>query len=120
MRGIGVDIIEIERIRKTLENTHGAFLDKYFTPSEKDYCLTHKDPSPQVAGRFAAKEAIAKALGCGFGEELGFNDIEIINDEKGKPVVKLSSGAEERFDYPKIQVSISHCKTHAVAFAIAE
>lgn len=116
MRGIGVDIIEIERIRKTLENTQGAFLDKFLTPAEKAYCLTYKDPAPQVAGRFAAKEALAKALGCGFGEELAFGDIEILNNEKGKPIARLAPQATVRFDSPTIHLSISHCKTHAVAF----
>lgn len=120
MRGIGVDIIEIERIRNTLENTKGAFLDKFLTPAEKAYCLTFKDPAPQVAGRFAAKEAIAKALGCGFGEELSFEDLEILNDEKGKPIARLAPNANSRFNSPNIQLSISHCKSHAVAFATVE
>lgn len=120
MRGIGVDIIEIERIRNTLENTKGVFLDKFMTPAEKEYCLTYKEPAAQVAGRFAAKEAIAKALGCGFGEELSFEDIEILNDAKGKPIATLSAAAEHRFHSPIIHLSISHCKTYAVAFATIE
>lgn len=120
MKGIGVDIIEIDRIRKSIENTHGALLDKLLTPKEKAYCLTFKEPAPQVAGRFAAKEAIAKALGCGFGEELSFEDIEIENDSKGKPIATLSHKSSEHFQNPKIQLSISHCKTYAVAFATIE
>lgn len=120
MRGIGVDIIEIERIRNSIDNSQGALLDKILTASEKAYCLTYKDPAAQVAGRFAAKEAIAKALGCGFGEELSFEDIEILNDVKGKPIPTLSPEAEHRFHSPIIHLSISHCKTYAVAFATIE
>lgn len=118
MRGIGTDIIEIERIQGVLERSGDSFLEKLLTPSEKAYCLSYKDYALPVAGRFAAKEAIAKALGCGFGEMLSFHDIEIVNDALGKPIATLSHEAQERFAYPTIHLSISHCKSHAVAFAL--
>lgn len=118
MRGIGTDIIEIERIQGVLERSGESFLDKLLTPSEKAYCLSYKEHALPVAGRFAAKEAIAKALGCGFGEMLSFHDIEILNDPLGKPIATLSPQAQQRFSYPTIHLSISHCKSHAVAFAI--
>lgn len=117
-KGIGCDIIEIARIRANLDKYGEKFLDKILTVEEKKYCLTHRDLAPSVAGRFSGKEAIAKALGSGFGEKLSFHDIEILNDAQGKPHVHLSSRALERFDHPNLQLSISHCKSHAVAFVI--
>lgn len=118
MRGIGTDIIEVARIRANLEKYGEKFLEKVLTVKERDYCKTYKDPSPHVAGRFAAKEAVAKALGKGFGDELAFHDIEILNDLSGKPQVLLSPRSSAIFDHPQLWVSISHCKTHAVAMVI--
>ena len=71
-----------------------------------------------ISGRFSAKEAIAKALGTGFGHLLSWLDIEILNDKAGKPIVSFSDGAKTQFQSPTILVSISHCKTYATAFAI--
>lgn len=118
IKGIGCDIIEIERIRSNIDRFGNKFLDKILTSEEKNYCLTHRDPAPSVAGRFSGKEAVVKALGVGFGEKLSFHDIEIINDAKGKPFVRLSSSAMKHFDQPQLQISISHCKSHSTAFVI--
>lgn len=111
--GIGNDIIEIERIRKSLQKHGQRFLDKLFTKTEQTYCQRHADPVPSYAGRFAAKEAVVKALGTGFNGQIGWLDIEIINDEAGKPEVWIQSEPAE------ILVSISHCKAYATAVAIA-
>lgn len=118
MKGIGCDIIEIERIAKVLERHGPSFLAKTFTANEQNYCLKHKQPAPHLAGRFAAKEAVAKALGCGFGTELSFLDVEITRDPSGKPVVSLSPEANERFQNPRLLVTISHAKKYATAYAI--
>lgn len=118
MRGLGTDIVEVDRIRANIVQYGDKFLSKILTPFEKAYCLKYQDPAPHVAGRFAAKEAVAKALGCGFGEELEFHDIEIVHEEKGKPVVKLSEGATRSFNHPFFLISISHCKSHAIATVI--
>jgi holo-[acyl-carrier protein] synthase len=118
MKGLGTDIIEVERIRSNLKKYGEEFLDKILTPLEKSHSLKFKDPTLHVAGRFAAKEAISKALGTGFGETLEFHDIEIVNDEKGKPEVRLSQRAAEAYDHPQFLLSISHCKSHATATAI--
>ncbi|MCB1085059.1 MAG: holo-ACP synthase [Chlamydiia bacterium] len=118
IKGVGNDIIEIDRIRKTIEK-HGAhFYKKFFTEAELDYCLAHKDPALPVAGRFAAKEAIAKALGTGFGKSVSFLDLEIINDALGRPIVECSDSFNEHFSFPQLLVSISHCNTHASAVAL--
>ena len=118
IKGIGNDIIEIDRIRKTIEK-HGAhFYQKIFTEEELEYCLAHKDSALPLAGRFSAKEAIAKALGTGFGKSVSFQDIEILNDELGRPIVEFSDTLNEEFNFPHILISISHCKEYATAIAL--
>jgi holo-[acyl-carrier protein] synthase len=114
IQGLGTDIIEVERIRRSIKEHGLHFLNRLFTQKEQDYCYKFQDPAPHFAGRFAAKEAIAKALGTGFGEELGWHDIEIGNDEKGKPIVTLS----EKVKRGKVFLSISHCVNYATATAI--
>lgn len=118
VRGIGNDIIEISRIDAVIKKYGTKFLDKIFTKKEQEYCLRHKDSSRHFAGRFAAKEAIVKALGIGFRSGVSWLDIEICNDEIGKPIPFLSQRLQENFDNPDIQISISHCREYATAFAI--
>lgn len=116
--GIGTDIIEIDRIRKSL-NEHGKkFCDKIFTKNEYDYCLLYKDAAPHFAARFAGKEAVAKALGTGFGKKLSWQDIEILNNKEGSPQVLLSLKAQKTFNSPILLLTLSHCKAYATAFAI--
>ncbi|NGX44420.1 MAG: Holo-[acyl-carrier-protein] synthase [Candidatus Anoxychlamydiales bacterium] len=118
IKGIGTDIIEIERLRLVIKRKGQPFLEKIFTAVERKYCIKFKDSTLHYAARFSAKEAIAKALGTGFGKDLSFLDIEITNDEKGKPLVNLSKAAEKRFNRPKILISISHTDTLAIAFVM--
>lgn len=116
--GIGNDIVEIARIQALLTRYPQRFLNRVFTSYEQDYCLKRKEPALHFAGRFAAKEAVVKALGTGFTQGLSWLDIEIRPDEKGKPCVFLSPWALELFEKPKLCVSISHCHAYATAFAI--
>ena len=116
--GIGNDIIEIERIRKSYDRHGYRFLTKLFTEKEQDYCLKHKDPVPHMAGRFAAKEAVVKALGTGFGEHASWLDIEIVNNNLGKPEVNFSQFMSEKLKNTQILVSISHCVNYVTAVAI--
>jgi len=118
INSIGNDIIEVARIKAILEKYGQKFLDRIFSKEEQAYCLSFDDPSPRLAGRFAAKEAISKALGTGFGEELSWLDITIRNAPRGSPIVILSTKAALHFDSPQILVSISHCKEYATAVAI--
>jgi holo-[acyl-carrier protein] synthase len=118
IQGLGNDIIEIERIRLSIERHGQHFLNRLFTQREQDYCYKFKDPVPHFAGRFSAKEAVAKALGTGFGADVSWHDIEILGNELGKPLVHLSDAAKKRFNNPRILVSISHSTTHATAVAI--
>ncbi|NGX38199.1 MAG: Holo-[acyl-carrier-protein] synthase [Chlamydiae bacterium] len=118
IQGLGNDLIEIGRVKEAHSEHKQAFLDRLFTKKEQEYCFSQKDPYPRFAGRFAAKEAIAKAFGCGFGSEISWHDIEILADEKGKPEVHISGKLEEQFNHPKILVTISHCKEYASAVAL--
>lgn len=117
-KGIGNDIIEIDRIRKTIKKHGPHFHKKIFTEQELEYCLSHQDPAIPLAGRFSAKEAIAKALGTGFGKDVSWLDISIVNDEKGRPYPLFTNAFNEVFQKPKILISISHTKIYATAVAI--
>lgn len=118
VHGIGTDIIEIHRIRESITRHDKHFLDRVFTKDEQTYCQKYQDQAPYYAGRFAAKEAVVKALGTGFRDGISWLDIEIKNDSNGKPEVILSSALALRFKFPKILISISHCKEYATAVAI--
>lgn len=117
-QGLGIDIIEIERVRQSIDRHGQHFLNRLFSQREQDYCYKFKDPVPHFAGRFAAKEAVAKALGTGFGAELSWQDFEVIGDEHGKPTVLFTEGAKKRFNDPHMLLSISHSTTHANAVAM--
>jgi len=116
--GIGNDIIEIERIRGSIDNHGYRLISRLFTVKEQDYCLQYKDPIPHFAGRFSAKEAIVKALGTGFGEHASWLDLEIVNDKAGKPYVNFSEKLQERLKNTSMQISISHCQLYVTAVAI--
>jgi holo-[acyl-carrier protein] synthase len=116
--GVGNDIVEVARIKAILSRHPQRFLDRVFTPHEQDYCLKRKDPALHLAARFAAKEAIVKALGTGFSQGLSWLDIEIRNDAKGKPVASFSPFAKELFGDLLLHISMSHCHQYATAVAI--
>ena len=116
--GLGTDIVEVSRIADSITRLGDAFLQRLFHPQERAYCERFKDKERHYAGRFAAKEAIAKALGKGFGKDLAFADLWILNDELGKPIVYYSSVLEEKLGKQEILVSISHCRNYATATAM--
>lgn len=120
IRGIGIDLLEIQRIRKSIERHGQHFLNRLFTQREQDYCYQFQDPTPHFAGRFAAKEAIVKALGTGFGSQVNWHDVEVLADDLGKPVVHISEALRTRFHSPNIMVSISHSTEHATAVALLQ
>lgn len=116
--GLGNDIIEIARIAASIEEFGEKFYQKLFTEKEIAYCLSHKKPEMRFAGRFAAKEALSKALGTGFGEKLHWHDLEILNNEKGRPEVFLSKKLKRKLGYTTFLITISHCNTYAIATAV--
>jgi holo-[acyl-carrier protein] synthase len=116
--GIGCDIIEIDRIKSSIQRHGQRFLDKIFTCKEQVYCQKHRYPMPHFAARFALKEAIVKALGKGISQEVSWLDIEIDHDPAGKPIAILSEKVQIFFNFPELQISVSHCKEYAMAMAI--
>ena len=118
--GIGTDIIEINRIEKVIMRT-SSFIEKSFTNNEIEYFKLKGLKGNVIAGNFAAKEAISKALGTGF-RGFGLQAIEILRDELGKPVANLSHKIYKLLDIKefKIHVSISHSNENAIAYAVLE
>lgn len=110
--GNGVDIIEVNRIKQAVEKWGESFLDKVFTRQELECAKKRGSPYEHLAGRFAAKEAIAKAFSD---NSITWRDIEIINDDNGKPSCNILNGKKKYF---QIHVSISHIKKYAVASAV--
>jgi len=118
----GTDIIEISRIMDAIEKNKDMFLNKIYTKNEIGYCERHNAAKYQhYAARFAAKEAVSKFLGTGFCGEFDWKEIEIENDEFGKPKVILSGRALDLFNklgYKEIAISISHCKEYATSIVV--
>ena len=115
----GTDIIEIDRIKESIESLGDKFLNRVYTKKEIEYCESKKAQKYQhYAARFAAKEAIFKAISESLADkfELGWNDYEVSNDETGKPIVKIAGLDLKNIE---IDLSISHCKQYAVATAVA-
>lgn len=120
--GIGTDVVEVLRIAQMIERHGELFIQRVYTPFEIDYCNARKAATQHFAGRWAAKEAILKALGTGWARGISWTDMEIRNDEAGRPSVRLGGGAREvceKLGIGDMLVTISHCRTHATAFAIA-
>jgi len=122
--GIGTDIINVSRIGKILKKNKIEFKKKIFTKKEIFYCDSKKNSESYYAKRFAAKEAFVKALGTGFSNGLLYKDIEIINNKKGKPIIKMSSRATKIINKIlknkkySIHLSLSDDKPWAVATVI--
>jgi len=113
--GIGIDIIEIERIKEAVEKHGRGFLSKIFTSRELAYCRSRKTYKyPELAVRFAAKEAYAKAIGTGIAG-IGWKKIEVVNERSGQPRLAIKSKVE-----PKALVSLSHSRDYAVATVYVE
>lgn len=120
IKGIGTDIVEIERIKRAIER-HPHFVGRVFTPQEQGYCLSRKRPYLHFAVRFAAKEAVLKALGTGF-QGLRWTDVEIVRNSSGKPLVNLLNGAAQiahQNQINKVLISLSFSHNNAIASAIA-
>lgn len=118
----GVDIVECARIERIWRDHQQTFLDRIYTPAEQDYCVNCKTPVVRLAGRFAAKEAVLKALGTGWRGGIEFRDIETLPDPLGKPLVMLhhkTALLARTLGIDHVLVSISHTGEYAVASAIA-
>jgi holo-[acyl-carrier protein] synthase len=110
--GNGVDIIEVRRIKNAIDKYGRGFLERIFTDKELQNAEGHNNRYQHLAGRFAAKEAVFKALGK---PGLNFQDVQILNDSQGKPYCSLTNTYKDKI---KVYISISHIKNYAVASAI--
>lgn len=121
--GVGIDLVEVGRIRDSLERLGERFARRFLLPSEYDYCFGHPDPSTHVAARFAAKEAVSKAFGTGIGGEIGWLDIEVVRSEIGSTSVRLHGAGRMLFERRSafaVHLNLTHTAQHAVAVAVLE
>ena len=122
IKGTGADIIAIDRIKKAI-GADSKFSEKIFSPEEVEYCSSKLKKEIHFAGRFAAKEAFFKALGTGWRDGMKWTEINVVNDDLGKPEIRISGKTREVFmekGMSIISLSISHTKEFAVAFVIIE
>ena len=120
--GTGIDIVETARIAESIKRHGEKFLARVFTAGEREYCAAMRKPETFYAARFAAKEAISKAFGTGFGAQLGWLDIDIRRKASGEPFVILSgdgAATAKRLGVTEIRISMSHSDHYAVANALA-
>lgn len=123
IKGHGVDIIEISRIREMLERHGDHFLARVFTPAETGYCREHADPCPRLAARFAAKEAALKVIGTGWRDGIAWTDVEVVSLPSGAPTLAVKGKAADvaaAMGITQWWVSLSHSKDNAIASVIGE
>src|SRR5207253_5029130 len=119
--GIGVDMVEVERIQHSLDRFGERFMKRVFTEGEIAYCVSMKFPARHYGARFAAKEAVSKAFGTGIGKQMGWRDIEVRRKLSGEPYAVLHGGAEElakKLGVVEVLVSLSHTDNYSVANAV--
>ncbi len=120
--GVGVDIIEVERIERAVERLGRRFVERVFTEGEIAYCSSRPRPAQHFAARFAAKEAALKALGIGWSGGVGWKDIEVVSDSARNPAVRLHGKAKKVAGdkaIAAIHISMSHTSSMAIAVAVA-
>ncbi|MCL5020932.1 MAG: holo-ACP synthase [Bacteroidetes bacterium] len=120
VEGVGIDIAEVTRIRKSIEEYGDLFTDKVFTQAEKAYCLEKPLPYQHFAARFAAKEAFSKATGTGWDDSFSWQEVEVVNEPSGKPVLRLSGETLRTFGRKNVFLSLSHSGDHVAAVVVIE
>ncbi len=121
--GTGIDIVEIKRIGRILERQKDRFIQRVFTPGERQYCKMHRDPAPHYAARFAAKEAVFKALGTGWAKGVTWLDVEVRREEGDAPILELHGEAlklSRKMGTQRCHLSLSHSDEWAVALVVLE
>lgn len=120
IQGIGVDVVDVLRLRNTLAEQGKAFLDKVFTDKEVAYCQGKRNPHEHFAARFAAKEAVGKAMQTGWGGHFRWKDVEVVNEPSGAPKIVLYREVAETLKDCTVHLSLSHTENTVVAFAVIE
>ena len=121
--GTGIDAVEIDRIQQTIDRYGQRFLDRLYTAGEQEYCLRKKSSAESFAGRFAAKEAGAKALGTGISRGVTWTEIEVVREPGGRPTVRFHGRAAEiagRLGVEHAALSLTHTKELAMASVVLE
>lgn len=118
--GVGTDIVDLARFGEAVRRQGSRFLEKVFTTGERRYCERSARRLEHYAARFAAKEAVLKALGTGWSGGIRWTDVEVVRREGGRVEVKLSGRASELARGRAMHLSLSHSQGHAVAFAVLE
>ncbi len=120
--GIGIDVIEVERIEDAIAEFGDRFLERIFTAEERHYCLNQQRPAVHFAARWAAKEAVSKAFGTGIGEVLAWQDMEIARLRSGEPEMRLHGRGRqfvEEQGITQVKISLTHARNYAAANAVA-
>jgi len=121
--GIGVDLVEVERLNRAIKCYGDRFVSRVFSPEEAAYCRRCAHPEQRFATRFAAKEAALKALGVGWAQGLQFRDVEVTNNELGAPAITFSGRAlvlSRRLGVETVHVSLTHHRNFAIAQVVLE
>jgi holo-[acyl-carrier protein] synthase len=118
--GVGIDLVNVGRLRVVMERYPARLRARIFTASEVTFCETLGDKYPSYAGRFAAKEAFSKALGTGLRGAIGWNEIEVLDNEKTRPTIRVTGRAAAILGSRKVHLSISHLSDYATAIVVIE
>ncbi|MCX8015679.1 MAG: holo-ACP synthase [candidate division WOR-3 bacterium] len=118
--GIGIDLVEVDRIQKTIERFGERFKNRIFTKEEQKFCESQKNKHLSYAARFAAKEAFSKALGTGLRGKIGWREIVVIDNERTRPQLTVLGKAKELLNNRKTYLSLTHTDNYASAIVIIE
>jgi holo-[acyl-carrier protein] synthase len=118
--GVGIDLVNVGRLKAVMARYPTRLRARIFTDSEVAFCETLGDKYPSYAGRFAAKEAFSKALGTGLRGAIGWNEIEVLDNEKTRPTIRVTGRAAATLAGRKVHLSISHLSDYATAIVVIE
>lgn len=120
IQGIGVDVVDVERMKSILAEQGASFIDRVFTDTEIEYCRSKQSPEQHFAARFAAKEAVSKAMQTGWSGIFRWKDVEVVNEPSGAPKVVLYRDVSRSLEKSFVHLSLSHTENTVVAFAVIE
>ena len=120
IQGIGVDIVDVKRMKAALDAQGTALMQKMYTEREVAYCKSKKNSHEHFAARFAAKEAVSKAMKTGWSGKFRWKDVEVVNEKTGEPRINLYGHVAKLLKGSAVHLSLSHTKTTVVAFVVIE
>ena len=120
IQGIGVDVVDVERMKSILADQGKTFIDRVFTETEIAYCEAKQNPEQHFAARFAAKEAVSKAMQTGWSGIFRWKDVEVVNEPSGAPKILLYNAVARSLEKSTVHLSLSHTENTVVAFAVIE